>query len=60
MAFYTGERVSPAMFARKLADVLPQQMIPKHYRHVDRFPLNTNKKIDRLALTAAAAELLKK
>jgi amino acid adenylation domain-containing protein len=60
MAFYTGDRVSPAMFARKLADVLPQQMIPRHYRHVEQFPLNTNKKIDRLALTATAAELLKK
>lgn len=36
--------------------MLPPQLIPRHYHRLDEFPLNTNKKTDRLALTALAAE----
>jgi amino acid adenylation domain-containing protein len=58
MAFYTGSVVSPAVLARRLAKVLPRQLIPRHYQHMDAFPLNRNQKIDRLALTETANELL--
>jgi hypothetical protein len=33
-------------------------VIPKHYRNLPEFPLNSNRKIDRLALAARASELL--
>ncbi|HEX5543566.1 MAG TPA: AMP-binding protein [Micromonospora sp.] len=56
-AFYLGQDVPARELAGQLGRKLPQQMIPRHYRLLDRFPLNVNKKIDRLALTARAAEL---
>lgn len=55
--FYLGDETSTREFAALLAQALPQQMIPRHYHRLDEFPLNTNKKIDRLRLTAYAAEL---
>ncbi|MEV7523943.1 AMP-binding protein [Streptomyces sp. NPDC091371] len=57
VAFYLGEQRSPQEFHRDLAPVLPAQLIPRHYHRLGEFPLNTNKKTDRLALTARAAEL---
>ncbi|WP_329377759.1 AMP-binding protein [Streptomyces sp. NBC_01351] len=57
VAFYLGEQRSPQEFHRDLAPVLPAQLIPRHYHRLDEFPLNTNKKTDRLELTARAAEL---
>lgn len=56
VAFYLGEQRSPQEFRRDLDPVLPAQLIPRHYHRLDEFPLNTNKKTDRLALTALAAE----
>ncbi|THA71980.1 D-alanine--poly(phosphoribitol) ligase [Streptomyces sp. A0958] len=56
VAFYLGEERAPREFHRDLAPVLPPQLIPRHYHRLDEFPLNTNKKTDRLALTALAAE----
>ncbi|MFD7863390.1 AMP-binding protein [Streptomyces sp. NPDC059783] len=56
VAFYLGEEHPPREFHRELAAVLPPQLIPRHYHRLDEFPLNTNKKTDRLALTALAAE----
>ena len=41
-----------------LREILPEGVIPRHYRHVDEFPLNANRKIDRKALAGKAAELL--
>jgi hypothetical protein len=38
--------------------ILPEGVIPRRYRHVDEFSLNSNRKIDRKALTGTAAELL--
>ncbi|MEU7023839.1 AMP-binding protein [Streptomyces sp. NPDC046203] len=55
--FYLGEETPTREFAARLAQALPQQMIPRHYHRLEEFPLNTNKKIDRLRLTAYAAEL---
>ena len=56
VAFYLGEQHAPRDFHRDLAAVLPPQLIPRHYHRLDEFPLNTNKKTDRLALTALATE----
>ncbi|MEU3457843.1 AMP-binding protein [Micromonospora sp. NPDC006766] len=58
LVFYTGERLVPAELARHVGRTVPWQMVPKHYRHVTEFPLNTNKKIDRLRLTAEATTQL--
>ncbi|WP_306345202.1 AMP-binding protein [Rhizomonospora bruguierae] len=55
-AFYLGEEVAARELAAQLARKLPQQMIPRHYQPLRQFPLNVNKKIDRLALAARAAE----
>ncbi|MFD8143204.1 AMP-binding protein [Streptomyces sp. NPDC059708] len=57
VTFYLGEQRSPQEFHRDLAGVLPAQLIPRHYHRLDEFPLNTNKKTDRLALTARATAL---
>ncbi|WP_308296926.1 AMP-binding protein [Streptomyces sp. ISL-44] len=56
-AFYLGGQRSPQEFHRELAGLLPAQLIPRHYYRLDEFPLNTNKKTDRLELTARATAL---
>ncbi|GHE84140.1 amino acid adenylation protein [Streptomyces spiralis] len=58
VTFYLGEPLSPQELRRALLELLPPQMVPRHYHRLDAFPLNTNKKTDRLRLTARAAELL--
>ena len=58
VVFYTGERVPPSELNRRLCDKLPQSMVPKHYQHVDEFPLNSNRKVDRRKLAGVAADLL--
>jgi amino acid adenylation domain-containing protein len=55
--FYTGAEVPTVSLIRALRKVLPDGVIPKHYRNVDEFPLNANRKVDRKALTALATEL---
>jgi non-ribosomal peptide synthetase component F len=55
--YYTGERVSPAKLRRELATRLPEAMVPKTYRHVAEFPLNSNRKVDRGRLAREAAAL---
>lgn len=55
VVFYTGDVVAPAELARQLRKVLPKGMLPRHYRHVTEFPLNSNRKIDRARLTREAA-----
>ncbi|WP_447002573.1 AMP-binding protein [Saccharothrix isguenensis] len=57
VVFYTGSATTPAALARALRDVLPSGMLPRHYEHVPHFPLNANRKVDRLALGAKAREL---
>jgi amino acid adenylation domain-containing protein len=58
VAFYTGTPTAPAEFSRQLLATLPQQMVPRHYRHLDEMPLSVNRKIDRQALRQRALELL--
>ncbi|BCY13287.1 AMP-binding protein [Actinoplanes sp. L3-i22] len=59
LVFYTGAKQAPAALARHIGRTVPAQMVPRHYRHVTEFPLNTNKKIDRLRLTAEATSQLR-
>ncbi|MBB4689003.1 AMP-binding protein [Amycolatopsis jiangsuensis] len=56
--FYTGVQRPVIELVRALRAVLPEGVIPRHYRHLAEFPLNSNRKIDRKALSARAAELL--
>ena len=55
--FYTGDVVHPAQLTKYLAEILPKGMLPTRYTHLDEFPLNSNRKIDRgrLARDATAA-----
>ena len=54
VVFYTGTPAMAAQFAGQLLTMLPQQMVPRHYRHLDEMPLSVNKKIDRQALRQRA------
>jgi amino acid adenylation domain-containing protein len=56
--FYTGGQRPVLEMVRALRAVLPEGVIPRHYRHVEEFPLNSNRKIDRKTLAARAADLL--
>ncbi|MFI6349941.1 AMP-binding protein [Streptomyces sp. NPDC050560] len=58
VVFYTGSEVPAATFARLLREVLPMGMTPRHYWRLAEFPLNSNRKTDRGALRARAAERL--
>jgi amino acid adenylation domain-containing protein len=56
VVFYTGTPTASAEFARQLLRTLPQQMLPRHFRHLDEMPLSINKKVDRRALAKLARE----
>jgi amino acid adenylation domain-containing protein len=56
--FYTGGERPVLEMVRALREVLPEGVIPRHYRHVEEFPLNSNRKIDRKTLAARAADFL--
>ncbi|RZS32712.1 amino acid adenylation domain-containing protein [Herbihabitans rhizosphaerae] len=56
--FYTGTERAPVELNRELRVTLPSGMVPKHYRHVDEFPLNSNRKTDRKELSARASSLV--
>ena len=51
-AFYLGERRPDAELIEELGSFFPRYLIPLRYRHLDAFPLNANRKIDRPALAA--------
>ncbi|MEW2418772.1 AMP-binding protein [Streptomyces sp. NPDC046866] len=55
-AFYTGTAQRPADLARQLTAALPKALVPRLIQHVDEFPMNANRKIDRSALRARAAQ----
>jgi amino acid adenylation domain-containing protein len=57
VVFYTGLPTTSAEFTRQLLKMLPQQMIPRHYQHLDELPLSVNSKIDRQAMRRHALEL---
>ncbi|MGC0328977.1 amino acid adenylation domain-containing protein [Streptomyces sp. SAI-170] len=57
-AFYTGAEVPTVELVRRLRGLLPAAVLPKHFHRLAEFPLNTNRKVDRLRLAARADELL--
>ncbi|ONI83206.1 D-alanine--poly(phosphoribitol) ligase [Actinosynnema sp. ALI-1.44] len=50
IVFYTGLPQRPLALAALLRRSLPEQLVPRQYRHLAEFPLNPNRKIDRPAL----------
>lgn len=54
--FYTGSVVSPIDLTRQLRRILPDGSVPKLFRHLEEFPLNSNRKVDRIKLAAFANE----
>ncbi|MER5460464.1 AMP-binding protein [Streptomyces sp. NPDC002668] len=54
VVFYTGEWVAPSTLVKHLQHLLPGGALPREYRHLDEFPLNSNKKIDRKTLALQA------
>jgi amino acid adenylation domain-containing protein len=57
VVFYTGTPATAAEFTGQLLNMLPQQMLPRHYKHLDELPLSVNRKIDRQAMSRHALEL---
>ncbi|MFF7980019.1 amino acid adenylation domain-containing protein [Streptomyces sp. NPDC007901] len=51
-AAYTGTPQDPLALRAHLADRLPVYMLPRGFTHLDAFPLNANRKIDRRAVGA--------
>jgi non-ribosomal peptide synthetase component F len=54
IAYYTGVETPNATLMEQLGDILPKAVIPRRLHHIDVFPLNANRKIDRKALSARA------
>ncbi len=46
VGYYTGEQLSDKEIQEHLSQTLPEYMIPMHYVHMDRFPMNRNGKLD--------------
>lgn len=57
VVFYTGSEVPEGALADGVRAVLPGSALPRRYIYLDKFPLNSNRKIDRLALRKRAEEL---
>ncbi|MBP2056751.1 amino acid adenylation domain-containing protein [Streptomyces griseochromogenes] len=57
IVFYTGDEVPESTLANGVRAVLPYTVLPRRYVHLDEFPLNSNRKVDRLALRKRAEEL---
>lgn len=57
VTFYTGVPTRQAELAGRLRRVLPSGLLPREYRHVEDFPLNSNRKIDRARLAREAAAI---
>ncbi|MBV1855122.1 AMP-binding protein [Catellatospora tritici] len=55
VVYYTGTPVAPGDLARELRELLPAGMMPRWFHHVEEFPLNANRKVDRGVLAARAA-----
>ncbi|GAA0572204.1 hypothetical protein GCM10010172_65920 [Paractinoplanes ferrugineus] len=49
-AFYTGTPIPPMELSAHLHRLLPPGVVPGDFQHLEVFPLNANRKIDRIAL----------
>ncbi|WP_160716858.1 non-ribosomal peptide synthetase [Chitinophaga solisilvae] len=56
-AYYTGTPLETEALRMGLSRYLNQQLIPVWFIHLEKFPLNTNGKIDRKALPAPVQQL---
>lgn len=57
VAFYSGDPLDPAIMRHRIGESLPTYMIPSAFHRRRVFPLTSNGKIDKKALTALACEL---
>jgi amino acid adenylation domain-containing protein len=57
VVFYTGDEVPESTLADGVRAVLPDPILPRRFVHLDNFPLNSNRKVDRLALRRRAEDL---
>jgi len=55
VVFYTGAPSGAAELTRQLREILPHGMLPRRFHHLEDFPLNANRKIDRGLLARRAA-----
>lgn len=55
-AYLLGTPGAPAQLAKELGEFLPRPLVPRHFVRLEAFPLNANRKVDRKALTARAAQ----
>jgi amino acid adenylation domain-containing protein len=58
VSFYVGAERPTADLVTELGTMFPRNMIPRYVRHLDQYPLNANRKIDRPALAARARHFL--
>lgn len=56
VVFYTGPHIPPSELTRQLRQRLPDEMMPKVFRHLEELPLNANRKVDKIQLMAVAAQ----
>jgi non-ribosomal peptide synthetase component F len=59
VSFYLGVERPAADLMTELGSVLPKNTIPRYFRHLTEYPLNANRKIDRPALAAVAAQIVR-
>ncbi|MFE5915413.1 AMP-dependent synthetase, partial [Streptomyces wedmorensis] len=57
VVFYTGREVDEAVLADGVRAVLPHSVLPRRYVRLEQFPLNPNRKVDRLALRKLAENM---
>jgi amino acid adenylation domain-containing protein len=59
VVYCIGESRPYSSVAAEVAGMLPRALVPRHVEYLTEFPLNANRKIDRQALTARAAALVR-
>jgi amino acid adenylation domain-containing protein len=57
-AWYIGHPGQAETIRKHLVERVPEFMVPRWIRHIDSFPYNSNRKIDRKALTAHAQQMV--
>ena len=51
LLYESESEVTPAIFRKVIGESLPKYMVPTKYTRVEKMPMNTNGKIDRLTLS---------
>jgi len=58
VVFYTGDKIPRAELVSVVRELLPHSILPRQYVHLEHFPLNPNRKVDRLALRRRAEDMM--